>query len=310
MKRIGLLGTFVWDTIWTLEDQAAGRAFETWGGMAYSLAAGAAARMPGWEIVPIAKVGADLFDDAHRFLDTLGGIGRRTAMIPVDVPNNRVELRYTEAARRGERLTGGVPEWTWDELAPHLDGLDALLVNYFSGFELGLEATERLAAGFPGRRYSDLHSLFLGCPGAGVRQPRRLPEWERWAGAYHVVQVNEDEYALMAGRRLEPGDAPAELLCGCAEIALVTLGPGGAAYATRGGESGTVPARDVAGGDPTGAGDAWGITVWTGILGGLPVPDAIARANALAAAKMEHRGAAGLYDHLVQHADDWRSIAG
>ena len=44
MKRLGILGTFVWDRIWTLADQEAGRPFETWGGMAYSLAAAAAAR--------------------------------------------------------------------------------------------------------------------------------------------------------------------------------------------------------------------------------------------------------------------------
>jgi sugar/nucleoside kinase (ribokinase family) len=305
VKRLGVLGTFVWDTIWTLEDQAAGRAFETWGGMAYSLAAGAAAVMPGWEIVPIAKVGSDLIDEAHRFLDTLPNIGRRSAMIAVSEANNRVELRYTEAARRGERLTGGVGEWTWDELAPHLAGLDAIHVNYFSGFELGLAATERLAAEFSGRRYADLHSLFLGCPGAGARQPRRLPEWERWAGAYHVVQVNEDEYALMAGRRLQPGEAPRELLCGDAQVALVTLGAEGAAYATRAEESGRVPAPVAGGADPTGCGDVWGVTVCAGLVGGLSVPDAVARGNAMAAVKMEHRGATGLHEHLAGRADAW-----
>jgi pfkB family carbohydrate kinase len=314
VKRLGILGTFVWDTIWTVDDQAAGRPFETWGGVAYSLAGGAAALPDGWEIVPVGKVGRDLEAEAHAFLDTLPGIGPRTAVVPVPEANNRVELRYTDTARRGERLTGGVPAWEWDELAPHLGGLDALYVNYFSGFEVGLEATERLGREFAGPLYADLHSLFLGCPGAGVRQMRRLPDWERWLGAFDAVQLNEDELAMLADSggpasvHEIPSHGPA--------LALLTLGARGAAYASRlasdpsswvsrrgrGGEaaeSGEVPpTTESAGGDPTGCGDVWGVACFCGLLGGRSIGDAVRRANALAAAKLTHRGATGLYPRL------------
>ena len=315
MKRLGILGTFVWDTIWTVDDQAAGRPFETWGGVAYSLAGGAAALPEGWEIVPVVKVGADLIDEAHRFLDTLPGVGPRTAVVPVPEANNRVELRYTDTARRGERLTGGVPAWEWGELSAHLGGLDALYVNYFSGFEVGLEATERLGMSFDGPLYADLHSLFLGCPGAGVRQMRRLPEWERWLRAFDAVQLNEDEVAMLAASGGPstvdqiPAHGPA--------LALLTLGARGAAYASRlssdpsgwpphrgqGGEAaerGEVPPPDdSAGGDPTGCGDVWGVACFCGLLGGRSVADAVRRANTLAAAKLTHRGATGLYPRLA-----------
>ncbi|HEX6745709.1 MAG TPA: PfkB family carbohydrate kinase [Longimicrobium sp.] len=321
MKRLGILGTFVWDTCWTLADQAAGRAFESWGGMAYSLASAAATRPEGWEIVPIAHVGADLLGRAHAYLDTLGGVGPRTAVVPVDQPNNRVELVYTDEHNRGEQMRGGVRGWTWDELAPHVAGLDALLVNFFSGWEMDLASAERLARCFPGPVYADFHSLFLGPPRDGPRLPRRLPDWERWLGCFDVVQMNEEERALIAPPP-SPTDPPAELLAYGPDAALVTLGPRGAAFAARGGDearpglrgerritaagAGHVPAHHrVTSGDPTGSGDVWGAAAWCGLLGGLGLRAAVERANAAAVVKMEHRGATALYEHLVARREAW-----
>ncbi|HST61535.1 MAG TPA: hypothetical protein VLK84_22705, partial [Longimicrobium sp.] len=228
--KLGVVGTFVWDTIWTLADVQAGRPFETWGGLAYSLAGAAAARPDGWEIVPIVKVGSDLADEAHRFMANLPGVAPGAGVLAVPEPNNRVELRYTDEIRRGERLTGGVTAWEWDELAPRLQGLDALYVNFLSGFEMGLETAERVCASFAGPIYADLHSLFLGCPGAGVRARRSLPEWERWAACFHAVQLNEDELEMLGG---DP-----DLPVGLRAAGLLEHGPG-LVVVTQGGEGAT-----------------------------------------------------------------------
>ena len=40
--------------------------------------------------------------------------------------------------------------------------LDALYVNFISGFEMSLGTAEALRRGFSGPIYVDLHSLFLG----------------------------------------------------------------------------------------------------------------------------------------------------
>jgi sugar/nucleoside kinase (ribokinase family) len=317
--RLGVVGTFVWDTIWTLDDVRAGRPFETWGGVAYSLAAAAAARAEGWEIVPIVKVGADLAEEARRFMADLPGVDAERGILVVPEPNNRVELRYTDDVRRGERLTGGVNAWTWDGLAPRLQGIDALYVNFLSGFEMGLETAERLRASFAGPIYADLHSLFLGCPGAGVRQMRSLPEWERWASCFHAIQLNEDELEMLAGDAAAPVPPRAErLLAHGAGLALVTQGGHGASYVVREGfpddpmewarwtgggggiRSGAVlPDQGHRPGDPTGAGDVWGVTFFSSLLAGLPLEDAIHRAHRFAGAKMGVRGASGLYAHLA-----------
>jgi sugar/nucleoside kinase (ribokinase family) len=309
--RVGILGTFVWDRIWTLADQTAGRPFESWGGLAYSLAAAAAARPDAWTIVPLARVGADLADEARAYAAAIPGVDADAGLLTVPEPNNRVELRYTDDARRGERLTGGVEAWSWDELAPRVAGLDALYVNYFSGFEIGLEVTERLRAEFRGPMYADLHSLFLGCPGAGTRVMRSLPEWERWAACFNAVQLNEDELRMLA-----PGtnDAGPLLRAGPSVVA-VTRGAEGASLLRNAGlpadprqwtrtpaqgsaVDAVYPIRPAAG-DPTGCGDVWGATFFLSLLGGAGWDGAVEAAHAASARKMRVRGASGLYAHLA-----------
>ncbi len=318
MKRLGVLGTFVYDRIWMLEDLARGEPFQSWGGVAYSLASAAAARPEGWEIVPVVKVGRDLAAEARELLASLPGVAAGPSLVVVPEDNNRVELRYTDGAHRGERLTGGVPGWSWQELEPHVARLDALYVNFITGFEMGLADAEALRRAFAGPLYSDLHSLFLGCPGAGTRELRTLPEWERWAACFDGVQLNERELGTLGGAGEWTEDAGRVLDAG-PSLAVVTLGAEGAAYARRAGfpsspmewtrvrgevadaavEIGMVPPASAVDGDPTGAGDVWGLAFFCGLLGGLELEAAMRRAHEVAARKLAFRGASGLYAHLV-----------
>jgi sugar/nucleoside kinase (ribokinase family) len=310
-RRLGIIGTFVWDTVWTLADRAAGRPFESWGGVSFSMASAAAMRPDGWEIVPIAHVGADLLERVHEYLDTLEGIGSRDGIVAVDEPNNRVELVYRDDTSRDETMHGGVPGWRWDELAPHLVGLDALYVNFLSGFEMGLPTARQLRSlSIP--VYADLHSLFLGPPRAdGPREPRPLPQWGDWLRCFHAVQMNEGEYELLSGEPLQPDRYPDWMLrYGDVRAVFLTQAERGARFVAdrdlfgprgegRMVEHGAVPALPCApGGDPTGCGDVWGAAVFCGLLGGLAPLQAVERANAVAAAKLRHRGGTGLFEHL------------
>ncbi|HEX8392708.1 MAG TPA: carbohydrate kinase family protein [Longimicrobium sp.] len=315
--RLGVLGTFVWDTIWTLADREAGRPFQTWGGLVYSLAAAAAARPPGWEIVPLARVGHDLEAQARGLMAGLPGLNAGPGIQVVPIPNNRVELFYNDHASRDERQTGGVGGWEWSDLAPRVAGLDALYVNHFSGLELSLEAAEQLRAEFHGPIYSDLHSLFLTPAGHGVRERRKLPEWERWAACFDAVQLNEEELGEIGGAGESMERRAGRVLDAGPGLALVTLGERGAASGRRLGfsadptvwpaERGTERAglsfvqhpSSPATGDPTGCGDVWGITCFCGLLSGLSLEDAVQAAHRMAVRKLGHRGASGLYEYLI-----------
>jgi len=223
--RLGVVGSLVWDEIHGRDPAAP--AAEEWGGVAYALGGLDAALPDDWEIVPLIKVGRDLAPEAASFLRTITRAGQGARFIEVPVPNNRVVLYYESADRRCERMAGGVPAWTWPELGPMVRDLDALYLNFISGFELCLGTAQALRQGFRGPIYADVHSLFLGMQHDGYRVLRPLPDAATWFACFDAVQVNEDEMRQLSP---DPLALSAEVLGAGVSLLVVTLGPRGAAY--------------------------------------------------------------------------------
>lgn len=313
MPCLGIVGTLVWDTI---HGPDGGEPITDWGGIAYSLAAWEAAAPPGWTMVPIIKVGADLRESADEFLSTLDGVACLDFVVTVPEPNNRVGLFYHDHARRCERLTGGVPGWTAEEIVWGGLSCDALYVNFISGWELDMAAVTALRSEFHGPTWCDVHSLIFGVAEDGVREPRSLEGRADWLGSFDLVQVNEDELEVLSVVGPLRSDRLADLLADGAEALFVTLGPAGAEWVARtetrwapGPAEGTMPAV-VAGtaaveriapegvADPTGCGDVWGLTCFGALLGGAGIPEAVRRANRLAAETATNRGTSGLASKL------------
>jgi hypothetical protein len=311
-KRLGVVGTFVWDVIHGRDVRTA--PVEEWGGITYALGALDAALPDDWEIVPVMKVGHDLVERATEFLGTLRRAAPDAALVEVPYPNNRVELFYYSSERRSEILHGGVPGWTWLGLKPVISELDALYVNLIAGFELDLETARLLRQHFKGVMYCDLHSLLLAVQPGGLRTPQPLPNADAWFRCFDVLQVNEDEMAQLAP---DPMALAAAALGNGVRCLLVTLGKRGAVYFAQPDFDGLtslagapadalVPAlgpvrtslvpseRALNDGDPTGCGDVWGATCFSRLLAGDKLTDAIVTAHRAAARNVEHRGASGL----------------
>ncbi len=308
-RRVGVLGSLVWDEIHGRDPAAP--VVEEWGGIAYALGGFEAALDPGWQVVPLIKVGHDLAGEAATFFRGLTRLvpGGRGVLVPV--PNNRVTLRYLSAERRCERMSGGVPGWTWAELGPMVRDLDALYLNFISGFELELGTAQALRQAFPGPIYADLHSLLFGMPQDGVRHLRPLADPAAWLACFDVVQMNEDEMAMFGP---DPLSVAAMALAAGVRLLVVTLGPRGAVYVAAPGFDGfpapgagrppgagetavrtaLVPAPAVEALDPTGCGDVFGAALAARLAAGAPVEAAIAEANRLAARNASLRGAGRL----------------
>jgi len=315
MPKLGVIGSLVWDEIHGRDPAAA--VVEEWGGIAYALASLDAHLPEGWEIVPLIKVGSDLADEAREFLASLRRLAKGARCVEVPVPNNRVVLYYQSAERRCERMAGGVPAWNWTELGPMVRDLDALYLNFLSGFEMCLGTAQSLRRGFAGPIYGDLHSLLLGMQGDGVRILQPLPAAQSWFGCFDVIQVNEEEMNQLGP---DPLAVAADMLGAGATTLVVTLGPRGAVYVTQGGWVGgreggisrpavqqpsrpittaLVPVDIVASPtDPTGCGDVFGAAVFARLLAGDPLPEAIAAGNRAGARNVSYRGASGLTRHL------------
>lgn len=319
--RIGIIGTMVWDTIHSRDVRSG--PVEEWGGAAYTLAAFAAAAPAEWELVPLMRVGADLSERALGFLRSLDRFELDRVRVVAE-PTNRVELRYVDEQRRFERLTGGIGPWSWPELEPLLGDLDALYVNFISGFEMELETAQRVRMRVHGPVYADLHSLLLGLAAGGLRTPQPLEQWRDWLSCFDMVQVNEDELATLAGAWGDPWAFAAQTVGDMPRVLFVTLGERGAAYvasaafrpdplgwrspgvglnrplavpgAVRTGKVDLPGAAEE--GDPTGSGDVWGATCFVRLLDGDTIEQAMAAANEAATRNVGHRGATGLSDHL------------
>jgi sugar/nucleoside kinase (ribokinase family) len=305
----------IWDTIQGRDPRES--PVEEWGGISYALAGLDASLPAGWEVVPLVKVGRDLAPQAQQFLRGLGCVRAGARFLEVPGRNPRVKLSYLDDQRRCEGLTGELPTWTWAELGPLVLGLDALYLNFITGFECDLATAQALRQAFAGPIYGDLHSLALGMGAHGVRFYRPIDEALAWLACFDVAQVNEDEMRQL-------GDEPLALAARALErgvgAVVVTLGPRGAVYLAAGDFTGLAraggarPGRPAGGalsrtalvaaeppplvGDPTGCGDVFGATLACRLLAGDELATAIAAANAMARRNVAYRGATGLQHHL------------
>jgi sugar/nucleoside kinase (ribokinase family) len=291
----------VWDTIYGRDPAQA--AVQEWGGISYALAALDATLPDEWQIVPLIKVGRDLAPKANEFLRRMHHAPHSARFIEVPEPNNRVTLRYESAERRCEQMSGGVPPWTWAELGPLVEDIDAIYVNFISGYEMNLETAQLLRRGFRRFSYVDLHSLFLDKNADGMRVLRTLPQAPAWFSCFDVIQLNEDEMGQLGSDPLAiAADAMRQ---GCTALC-VTLGARGAAYFT--GDpirTARIPAPAVhpptfqQPSDPTGCGDVFGGAAAAALVGGAPIEEALRLGTQLGTRNLSHRGATGLRDHLM-----------
>jgi hypothetical protein len=334
MPKVGILGSLVWDLIYGRDPLAPPA--EEWGGIAYALAGLDASLTPEWEIVPLIKVGRDLSGEAQTFLRSLSRLAPGARCVEVTAPNNRVVLHYQSSERRCERMEGGVPGWTWAELGPMVRDLDAIYLNFISGFELCLGTAQALRQGFKGPIYADLHSLFLGMQQDGIRVLRPLPDASSWFGCFDLIQLNEDEMQQLTR---DPLTLAAQALGVGVSLLTVTLGSRGVAYVAAPGFDGLADRRSdgqsvsrlglLIGSttkgsgdstdrptdrptvrsalisapqtetlDPTGCGDVFGAAAFARLLAGDSVEAALRHAANLAGRNASFRGAGGLVRHL------------
>ena len=338
MPKVGVLGSLVWDQIYGRDPLAA--PVEEWGGIAYALASldaasprdGRSCRSSRWARISPARRASS---SAGSGASTPGG-----RCVEVPAPNNRVVLHYYSSERRTERMSGGVPGWTWAELGPMVRDLDALYLNFISGFELALGTAQALRQGFRGPIYWTSTACCSACSRTGSGCCGRSPDAASWLGCFDVVQLNEDEMRQLSPDPLQSRrrgarrrDVAARRDAG-GEGAAYVAAPGFDGWADRrsGGQAvasaGHDPPADrppdrpaarppaalaprssqppVDALDPTGCGDVFGAAAAARLLAGDPVEDAIRHANAMAARNAAFRGAGGLSRAPARRAGDCR----
>jgi len=177
---------------------------ESFGGALYSLSALSALGGRWMEIYPICNVGYDVHPRVVGMLSQYGNV-RLMGIRKVNRKNNHVVLKIDENNERQEVLQNRVPVLGFDQIRPFLD-CDAVLVNFTSGFDVGLETLRRIREGTDRLIFLDVHSLTLGVRKNGRRFLRTPRRWEEHVKQVDMVQCNFAELSLLAGRQIHSSE--------------------------------------------------------------------------------------------------------
>ncbi|MDZ7290894.1 MAG: carbohydrate kinase family protein [candidate division KSB1 bacterium] len=194
-QRIGVIGTFIRDTIVTLD----GRTVESIGGLYHTLANLSCLVDAEISVQPLCHVGEDFYETVRQALMRFGPKILWESIYRVPQPNTQVKLIYRTRETRDEITSSPMPAVTTSEIAA-VAGCDAVLVNLITGRDVDLEALHVLRKSCHSPLiYLDLHSLALGIDPAGKRYYRPIPEPESWLQVCDILQMNEREAATLAG---------------------------------------------------------------------------------------------------------------
>jgi len=209
-RRIGVIGTFIRDTIVTLD----GRTVECIGGLYHTMAYLAHLVDTDTEIQPLCHVGDDFYETIQKTLTQFNKKILFNSLYRVQRANTQVKLTYLTPETREEITSATMPPITIAETAA-LAGCDVVLVNLISGDDMTLAALKTLRKLTPSPLiYLDLHSLALGIDETGRRYYRDVPDWPEWVAGCDILQLNEREAATLAG------NVPQHLCCADAQAGM------------------------------------------------------------------------------------------
>ncbi len=154
-------------------------------------------------IMPVTRVGDDLAETVAASLAASGNVDLSAVRV-VAGPHNQCIIRYQSVSERVETLSGWVGAVGWGQIEQALSA-DMILINFISGRDITWHNLQRLRRAFNGPLYIDLHSRALALARDGRRYLRRPGRWREYVHCADFLQMNEYEYAAIAGE--PPGEA-------------------------------------------------------------------------------------------------------
>lgn len=138
------------------------------------------------------KESGELFEAAYNQIE-------RDFIITVDsIPT--VELVVNETGERNE---------SYSKIASHLQlpsvfkGVDGILVNMITGYDISLSQLKQLRKDFNGFIYFDVHTLSRGVDDNMNRIFRRIKDFNQWAECVDILQANESELLTVSDKTSE-----------------------------------------------------------------------------------------------------------
>ena len=258
--KIAILGSICYDRVQTHR----GEIKESFGGITYNVAALESLIDDDTELVPIALVGYDRYDEVVGLLSGYRGVSTEGIVRMDDMKIASVQLVYKTISERTEALLYVPPPLTEEQL-DLAASCDVICVNFITGQELTLDTFRNLREKASGHIHLDIHNRISVWTPEGPRKFVGLPEWREWLACADTVQMNEFEVEQLLKREVRTDEeyleAAAELVQAGPKSVSLTLGPKGSiiAYHRDGEVYGLVwPAAELGEViDTTGCGDSY-----------------------------------------------------
>ena len=183
---VGIIGTINYDRI-----IGNGFLLEDLGGIMYNLLGIHYLSRGQIQLKPAANFGYDIKEKLSAYLEGKCNIDC-SGLYELKTNNPCVELRDIGEKGKDENLKHRVSKLTWGKIS-HLLACDMILVNFISGYDVGLGTLMKLRDAYNGIIYMDIHSLVLGIDKDGRRFYRRPDNWKRYLGIPDIIQMNFKE---------------------------------------------------------------------------------------------------------------------
>ncbi|MFH1336472.1 MAG: carbohydrate kinase family protein [Candidatus Zixiibacteriota bacterium] len=178
-----------------------GKRTESFGGIFYNLSALSGLGGKRLEIYPVCNLGCDVYDEVTSTLERFGNVNLR-GISKVKRKNNHALLLIDGNNQREEILKNRVPVLRFEQVKPFLDS-QVILVNFISGFDIGLTDLKRIRKSTKALIYLDIHSLTLGRDKTGRRYLRMPRNWREYLKAADFVQTNLPELNVLSGGKVK-----------------------------------------------------------------------------------------------------------
>ncbi|RMH78604.1 MAG: carbohydrate kinase family protein [Calditrichaeota bacterium] len=190
--KITVIGTINKDLILPF----GGAPIESFGGIFYDVAVLSSLLAETDCIQPVAFVGEDVYETVCTVLEKLPNVSTDGLMV-LPQKNHKVILEYHSPHHRHEKSLFQFPPLEWSHIEPFLDA-EMIIVNLICGWDLRREAFVQLSRQARNHLYLDVHYLVMGIDNLGRRFPQKPERVEDWLTGARFVQMNEDEFRLLA----------------------------------------------------------------------------------------------------------------
>lgn len=285
--KITIVGTINKDLILPFRNVS----IESFGGIFYDVTILSHLLKEDDEILPVSFVGEDVLPMILAILKKLPNVST-AGLMPLPQKNHKVILEYTSPSRRQEKSLFRFPPLTWEQIAPFIEA-DMVILNMISGWDIDENAYHRLSEAARARLYLDIHYWVMGLDNLGRRFPGKPQGAETWLSGSKFVQMNEDEYRILAGDSRNEVEFYHRYFREDQVLLLTQSARGAMVVYERDGMVGQkhFPARKVSRAvDNTGCGDAFGAGFVINYLQTGTINSAVEFANLVAAANLCLRG--------------------